>query len=159
MPSSELAPGGTIVGVGIDIADVTRFDRLVARDGGSVWSHWYTEAEAGQCRAHRRPGLAAAYRFAVKEAAYKAVGAEFSGAVRWRDVEVLGGEEDWHVRLRGEVAAAADAAGAGQLHVSACLVAGRVLATVVAEGDSRRAERGVPARLYAATMDSHGGNA
>lgn len=157
MRSTEPAPGGTIVGVGVDIADVTRFDRLVARDDGRVWAHWYTETEAQECLAHRRPGRAAALRFAVKEAAYKAVGAEFSGAVRWGDIEVLDREQGWDVVVRGEVAASAAAAGVDRLHVSTCEFAGRVLATVIAEGRTGRVERAAPARPYAGTRNHHRG--
>lgn len=135
---------GVVVGVGIDVAETGRFERLVSRGAGRVWAHWYTEAEAEECIQHPRPWLAAALRFAVKEATYKAVGAEFSGEVRWRDIQVLGGGPAWRLALHGEVAAAAAAAGVEQLHVSTCQTGGRVMAIVIAKGNRSTAERATP---------------
>lgn len=126
-----------MVGVGIDVADIRRFDRLVGRGAAGAWAHWYTEAETEQCLAQSRPGTAAALRFAVKEATYKAVGAHFAHEVRWRDIEVLGRESAWRLALHGEVGAAATAAGVVRLHVTTCRVGQRAVATVIAEGGSR----------------------
>ncbi len=89
-----------------------------------MWAHWFTPAEASQCRGDARPALAAALRFAVKEATYKAVGAEFTGPVRWQRHR---GPRPWR---RGTLAAdaprggraAADRVGARILHVSTCEV-------------------------------------
>ena len=127
---------GSVVGVGIDVADPARFERLAAR-GDRMWSHWYTDAEAEACLADRRPGTAAALRFAVKEATYKAVGASFAGPLAWRDVEVLGREASWRVRLHGGVVADAAAAGVERLHVSTSRLHAAVMAVVVAEGRRR----------------------
>lgn len=129
----ERGASGVVIGVGVDVAETGRFERLVSRGAGRVWPHWYTEAEAEACLQHPRPGLAAALRFALKEATYKAVGVQFSGAVRWRDIEVLGTEPVWRIALHGEVAAAAGAAGVEQLHGSTCQTGGRVMATVIVE--------------------------
>lgn len=130
--------------MGIDVADTLRFTRLLARGSERVWAHWFTPAETSQCRDDARPAVAAALRFAVKEAAYKAVGADFTGPVRWRDIEVLarGGAERWRLTLRGEVELAADRVGARILHVSTCEVSDRVIATVIATGVRGRADRG-----------------
>ncbi|WP_210438698.1 holo-ACP synthase [Nocardioides xinjiangensis] len=144
--------------MGVDVADARRFERLVGRGSNRVWAHWYTEAEARECLAHSRPGTAAALRFAVKEAAYKAVGAHFADMMRWRDIEVLGREPAWRLTLRGDVAAAAEAAGVQRLHVSTCRTGGRVLATVIAEGGSRDPGRAGHAPVYASssTPDAQG---
>ena len=134
----EALPGpgeGAVVGVGVDVADTDRFERLVARSAGRLWAHWFTPAEAAECLASRRPGTAAACRFAVKEATYKAVGVPFAGAARWPLVEVLGRGPDWRVALHGELAAAAPEG--LRLQVSTCLMPGRVMAVVIAEDDAR----------------------
>lgn len=122
-----------MAGVGIDVADTGRFDRLLRGQAHRVWAHWFTEAEAEACRAHARPGEMAALRFAVKEATFKAVGAHFAREVRWRDIEVLDQGANWQVALHGEVAAAAADAGVGRLHVSTCRSTSWVIATVIAE--------------------------
>lgn len=146
-----------MVGVGLDIAEIGRFERLVDRGAGRIWAHWYTEAEAAECLRHPRPALAAAFRFAVKEATYKAVGAEFLGAVRWQDIEVTGREQAWRVALHGEVAAGAAAAYADLLHVSTCRTDGRVVAIVIAEGraSSRDRQHEVPSHAYAASQTTN----
>ena len=127
---------GVVVGVGIDVADPARFDRLAERGAGRVWSHWYTEGEAEACLRSPRPGLAAALRFAIKEATYKSVGATFSGAVRWRDIEVAGRSSAWRVAVHGEVAALASAARVERFHVSTSQLGGVVMAVVLAEGSA-----------------------
>ena len=142
---SDLGPRDVVAGVGIDVAATERFERLLGRDPTRVWAHWYTAAETEECQRHPRPALAAATRFAVKEATYKAVGARFSRAVRWGDIEVLGSERRWRLSLHGEVAAAARVAGAQKFHVSTCETAGRVVAMVMAHGPAQsRAREGVP---------------
>ncbi|GAB3022520.1 holo-[acyl-carrier-protein] synthase [Nocardioides flavus (ex Wang et al. 2016)] len=123
----------SVIGVGMDVADTRRFDRLVRRGPGGLWAHWYTEAEVRECLAHDQPATAAATRFAVKEASYKALGARFAHEVRWRDIEVLEREAAWRVVLHGEMGVAAAAVGLAWLHVSTCRTGGRVVATVIAE--------------------------
>lgn len=122
-----------MVGVGVDVAEVGRFERLIGRGDGRAWVHWYTEAETQECRRHPRPAEAATVRFAVKEAIYKALGASFTGAVRWRDIEVLGEEPSWRIELHGEIELTAAAAGVGTVHVSTGRSGHRVMAMVIAE--------------------------
>ena len=123
-----------VVGVGVDVVGTRRFERLLRRGGERVWQHWFTDTEVDECAQHPRPALAAAVRFAVKEATYKAVGLEFSRGLRWRDIEVLGREPGVDVVLHGEAAAAAAAARVARYRVSVCHMEGRVLAMVLAEG-------------------------
>lgn len=123
-----------MVGVGVDVAGIDRFERLISRGAGRVWAHWYTDAEALECQRHPRPAEAATLRFAVKEATYKALGAEFSGPVRWRDIEVLGDEPLWRLELHGEVRELAATSRVRSVHVSTGRTAGRVMAMAIAEG-------------------------
>lgn len=122
-----------------------------------MWRHWYTEAEADECGRHARPGPAAALRFAVKEATYKAVRVEFSGGVHWRDIEVLGPEQDLKVVLHGEVAAAAAAAGVVRFHVSVCHVGERLVAMVLAEGNAVTSQPPGAPHVYAAPHTTNRG--
>ena len=138
-----------VVGVGVDVVGTSRFERLLHRGGERVWQHWFTETEADECARHSRPALAAAVRFAVKEATYKAVGLEFSGGLRWRDIEVLGREPAVDVVLHGEAAAAAATARVARYRVSVCHMETRVLAMVLAEGTG--AEPDHPAESHVCT--------
>lgn len=123
---------GSVVGVGVDVAQTDRFARLLGRGAEGVWRHWFTEEEARACRLARDTPRAATLCFAVKEATYKAVGASFAAEVRWRDIEALPGAGTWRVTLHGEVARTAREAGADVLHVSTAHAGSGVMATVVA---------------------------
>lgn len=126
------ASASSLIGVGIDVTDTRRFDRLVERGDRGTWARWYTEAETRDCLEHHRPGAAAGLRFAVKEATYKAVGAHIARELRWSDIEVLAGVSPWRVRLHAQVAAAATAAGVDALHVTTCQTGDWSMATVIA---------------------------
>jgi len=79
-----------IVGVGVDVVDVARLERVLARTPG-VADRVFGDAERSYAEGSVRR-LAA--RFAAKEAAAKALGSP--AKVRWRDIEVVvteGGRE------------------------------------------------------------------
>jgi len=77
--------------VGIDLIEVTRVERVLARYGDRFLERVFTPAEILYCRA-RPPELAA--RFAAKEAVAKALGVGVRmiarDGINWRDVEVIG---------------------------------------------------------------------
>ena len=75
----------TIVGVGIDLVDIDRFERVKPR----VRERLFTRAEAGYCILQRRPALHFAARFAAKEAVLKALGTGWSGGIAWTDIEIV----------------------------------------------------------------------
>jgi holo-[acyl-carrier protein] synthase len=77
-----------IVGVGIDVVEVARIQRILARHGDRALSRLFTAAEVETCaeRVDRADCLAA--RFAAKEAALKALGSGKTPGIRWVDFEV-----------------------------------------------------------------------
>lgn len=126
-----------IIGVGIDVADLSRFRRLLVRGRGAAnfWSHWYTRDEAAQCARHREPALAATMRFAVKEAVLKSLRYSFVGPPRWRDIEILGEGSTLGVQLYGELDGLAHDLQLASFHVAVSQQqSDRVMALVVAEG-------------------------
>ena len=82
------AMNGEQLSVGIDIIEIDRIARTLARFGDRFLRRVYTEAEVVYCRG--KHGRLAA-RFAAKEAAAKAlgVGIFWREGVYWRDVEVI----------------------------------------------------------------------
>ncbi len=78
-----------IVGTGIDIVEVERIERLLARQGSRFLKRAFTEAEAEYCLNKHRPAVHLAARFAAKEAVAKALGTGFGKGVRMRDIEVV----------------------------------------------------------------------
>lgn len=115
-----------IVGVGIDVVDVARFQASLERTPGMA-ERLFTEGE----RRVKTASLAA--RFAAKEAVAKALGAP--GTLHWHDAEVVS-ESSGRPRLvvRGSVAARAAEMGVVNLHVSLSHDAGIASAVVIAEG-------------------------
>lgn len=114
-----------IVGVGIDVVEIDRFEASLARTPG-LRERLFTPAEAG------RPGSSLAARFAAKEAIAKALGAPVGMA--WHDAEVESADSGRpHLVLRGTVKARADALGVTSVHLSLSHDAGIASAVVVLE--------------------------
>jgi holo-[acyl-carrier protein] synthase len=78
-----------IVGIGSDLCDTRRVERILARFGARFVDRCFTETE--RRRSERLAGRAASYakRFAAKEACAKALGTGFRGGVFWRDMGVV----------------------------------------------------------------------
>ena len=114
-----------IVGVGIDVVDISRFDDALRRTPGMV-GRLFTPAEAA------RPTASLAARFAAKEALAKALGAP--GNLEWHDAEVVSESSGRPLfTLRGTVAARATELGATSVHLSLSHDAGIASAVVVLE--------------------------
>ena len=77
-----------IIGIGNDIVDIKRIERVLERFGERFLDRIFTPAERE--RAERRANRAATYakRFAAKEACSKALGTGLRRGVFWRDMGV-----------------------------------------------------------------------
>lgn len=78
-----------IIGIGIDATDLPRVADLVKRYGDRFLRRVFTEGEIAYCTKRRDPVPHLAGRFAVKEAAMKALGTGQSRGVTWKDIEVV----------------------------------------------------------------------
>ena len=116
-----------IVGVGIDVVDIDRFERSLDRTPGLA-ARLFTAHEL------QSKGIASlAARFAAKEAVAKALGAP--GGLGWHDAEVVREPSGRPALvLRGSVLAVADRLGVVSSHVSLSHDAGIATAFVVLEG-------------------------
>jgi len=116
-----------IVGVGIDVVDIARFEQALARTQGLA-VRLFTEGERSL------PPHSLAARFAAKEALAKALGAP--RGLLWTDAEIINGAGGRpHLKVTGTVAAAAARVGVSTFHLSMSHDAGIASAVVVAEGD------------------------
>ncbi len=114
-----------IVGVGIDVVDVSRFEEALDRTPG-LSERLFTPAEAS------RPINSLAARFAAKEALAKALGAP--AGLAWHDAEIVSEDSgDPRFEMRGTVAGRASALGAAHVHVSLSHDAGIASAVVILE--------------------------
>jgi holo-[acyl-carrier protein] synthase len=117
-----------VIGVGIDLVDIERFRRLLARRPQAL-ERMFTPAERSLLsdRVDPVPGLAA--RFAAKEATMKAL-----GGVRLTDVEVVdGGSGAPRLEVSGLAASRAAALGVRSWHVSLTHTDSVAAAVVVAD--------------------------
>jgi holo-[acyl-carrier protein] synthase len=114
-----------IVGVGIDVVDIARFEATLERTP-ALRERLFTVEE-------RHLGIASlAARFAAKEALAKALGAP--GGLHWHDAEVISlPSGDPTFELRGTVLARATQLGATSTHLSLSHDGGIASAVVVLE--------------------------
>ncbi|MFI0238808.1 holo-ACP synthase [Streptomyces sp. NPDC016845] len=122
----------SIIGVGIDVAEIERFAASLERTPGLA-GRLFLRDELLLPGGERRGIASLAARFAAKEAIAKALGAP--AGLRWTDAEVYV-EESGQPRMRvtGTVAARAAELGVTGFHVSLSHDAGVASAVVVAEG-------------------------
>lgn len=92
-----------IVGLGLDIEEVSRFEIIRAKRPGLI-SGVFTERERALHDADPEPARGYTAAFALKEAAFKALGQGWlESALFWTDIEFLGPARDGspHVSLSG----------------------------------------------------------
>jgi holo-[acyl-carrier protein] synthase len=114
-----------ILGVGIDVVDIARFDESMRRTP-AMRVRLFTEQE------RNRPPASLAARFAAKEALAKALGAPTG--MGWLDAEIVNeASGDPRFDIRGSVLARANDLGVDRIHVSLSHDAGIASAVVVLE--------------------------
>lgn len=119
-----------IVGIGVDVVELARFERAVTRTP-KLLARLFAESE--QVQDLRRLSLSSlAARFAAKEALIKALGN--SAGVHWHDMPIVSdGERNPSFVLSGGVAAIASERGITDIHLSMSHDAGIAIAYVIAE--------------------------
>jgi holo-[acyl-carrier protein] synthase len=98
-----------IIGIGLDATDLPRVSDLLKRYGDRFLQRVFTEAEIAYCTRRRDPVPHLGGRFAVKEAAMKALGTGRSRGVLWKDIEVIRAGGPPQLRLHGGAALRAHA--------------------------------------------------
>lgn len=79
-----------ITGVGIDLVEIARVERMLDGKGDRMLGRLFTAGEVAYARARARPAMHLAARLAAKEAAFKALaGTEEAHLIGWREVEVV----------------------------------------------------------------------
>lgn len=123
-----------IVGLGIDLTEVSRISEMVIEHGDHFVERCFTAREADVGRGGRRWAEHLAARFAAKEAVLKALGTGLTGGISWTDIEiVVEATGRPTVVLRGAAAARAATLGVSSWHVSLTHTQTHAAAVVVAE--------------------------
>jgi len=85
----EGSKGHQILGIGIDLEEVSRVDRLVRCYGNRFLNRVFTEHELNFSHQRRFPAQHLAGRFSAKEATMKALGTGHMHGVSWRHIEIV----------------------------------------------------------------------
>ena len=123
-----------IIGLGIDVEEVERVKGAMQRQGERFLRRIFTEREQAYCEQFKDKYERYAGRFAVKEAAMKALGTGWSRGVRWVDIEVvrLRGMRPT-LELRGEARKIADKLGVKNIAISMTHTPTQAMAQVIFE--------------------------
>lgn len=78
-----------IIGIGIDIVEVSRIEALLSQHEERFLERVFTPAEQSHSADRKSRPLHLAARFAAKEAAMKALGTGLASGISWQDVEVV----------------------------------------------------------------------
>jgi len=135
-----------ILGAGIDLIEVARFERETGRRGEDLLATLFSPSELAACRRDRHPCRSYAAAFAVKEALFKAIGTGWAGGVSWRDVEVARPRGPVTVQLAGEAALVARRLGVERVHATTTATPRVAMASVVLEGKGPGARSQLSAR-------------
>ena len=104
-----------IVGLGIDLADIDRVQRVLDRYPRFA-DRVFTQHERAYAQRFARPARRLAARFAGKEAVMKSLGTGWR-RIRWQDIEITGGGKPT-VRLMGSALQRAGSLGVVEVQVS-----------------------------------------
>ena len=105
-----------VVGLGVDVVDVERMERILQRDVGFV-ERVFSAQEIAHCTGTSRPAECYAARWAAREACAKALGGIPEG--RWADIRVVGAVDGRvEIELDGMARDRAAEVGADRLLVS-----------------------------------------
>lgn len=123
-----------IVGVGVDLAEVTRIRAAFERHGERFRNRIFTPLEIAYCERKANKFERYAARFAAKEAGMKAIGTGMRGGVRWQDFEVVNlpsGKPT--LRFHGKAATYAERLGVNNVALSITHTSETSLAHVILE--------------------------
>lgn len=126
----------TVLGLGIDLVDVSRVHRLLDRYGDRALDRLLTPHERAYCTTRAVPAVHIAARLAAKEAAFKALAGESDARrIWWTELEVRR-EDDGRptLHLHGKASARAERLGVRSSLLSLTHERGHAAAVVILIG-------------------------
>ncbi|MGH9766708.1 MAG: holo-ACP synthase [Blastocatellia bacterium] len=124
-----------IVGIGVDIVEISRLEHAIEEYGDRFVNRVYTKYEIDYCEKVARKAERYATRFAAKEAARKAIGAATPvAALSWHDVEIISSTEGApQLQFHGRAAEIVKALNITRAHISLSHAREQAVAFVVLE--------------------------
>lgn len=96
----SLPEGGTVRGLGTDLIECARIQRVLDRQRDRFLDRVFTRGEQDYCMRMKNPVPHLAARFAAKEAVSKCFTTGIGESLGWKSIEVVKGERDEpHIRL------------------------------------------------------------
>ena len=129
-----------IAGIGIDLVEIARVDKLLDAKGERALRRLFTADEVAYALARPLPAQHLAARLAAKEAAFKALaGNSLARAIGWKEIEVVRGDERPTLVLHGRASDRAAELGVTAIWVSlthSATTAGAMVVLEAASGDN-----------------------
>ena len=122
-----------ILGLGVDLVDLRRFEREIARCPWSREDAIFTEAEIRWCAASRDPARQFAMCFAAKEALLKAMGTGAQSLAVFCDVEIWPSGRELQIVLHHQIKREAERLGMRNITLSIAATKKHTGAMVIAE--------------------------
>ena len=108
-----------IVGLGTDIVEVSRIDKMIERHGTSFINRIFTPGEIAYCQQRKFSAEPFAGRWAAKEAVMKALGTGFIQGTHFQEIEIVTEQSGRpRVELHGSTAELARQLGIGEILVT-----------------------------------------
>lgn len=123
-----------IFGTGVDIVDISRFERFLREGNDPLFKRLFTDAETEYCAGKRHSAQHYALRFAAKEAFLKALGTGLRDGLSWKDMEIVNdGLGKPELKLYGRAQALFCEKGVKRSHISLSHDGGLAVASVILE--------------------------
>ena len=123
-----------ITGIGIDLVDIARVEKLLDAKGDRALRRLFTADEVSYALARPLPAQHLAARLAAKEAAFKALaGNSLARGIGWKEIEVVRGDERPTLVFHGRAAERVAELGVTNVWVSLTHSGTTAAATVVLE--------------------------
>jgi len=123
-----------IIGMGIDLVDVSRIESIIFRWHERFLKRVFTDTEIKYCNNKKNPAQRFATRFAAKEAFIKALYPKQQEGVRFQDIEIDQEAGRPIINLYGKVKDAAKQSGVNKIHVMLSHDGDYGIANVILEG-------------------------
>jgi holo-[acyl-carrier protein] synthase len=125
-----------IYGIGADLVDIKRLEKVIDRWGKRFINKIFTARETDFCLGRSQPMPHFAMRFAAKEAFSKAIGLGMKKGIRWRDIEITQNSNGKPgLNITGKALEYCDKGGIGGRYVTLSDEADYCIAVVVLETD------------------------